>query len=224
MGKQRKQFGVLGLGIFGSSIVKTLSDYDVDVIAVDSNIKCVDRLKNYATQSNVVDITDKNALEQIGIQDCDVVVVAVGSNLEAAILAVLHCKDLGVKQVIAKSKNKRNAEILTKIGADKVIRPEKDMGYRVAKRLLTNNITDIIEINEGKNCIVELKAPQEWVNRNLIEIAPRANYNMNIIGIKNGEQLHTSFTANYVVKAEDILLVIGETRSIEAFDYIVKHK
>lgn len=224
MGKNRKQVAVLGLGIFGSSIVKTLSDYDVDVIAADVDVKCVDRIKDYAAQANIIDITDKDALKQIGIQDCDVVVVALSSNLEVAVLTVMHCKDLGVPTVIAKAKNKRNALILQKIGADDIIQPEKDMGYRVAKRLLTKNITDIIEINQGKNCIVELKAPSSWINQSIIALQPRSRYNMNIIGIRSGETLTTSIHPEYVIKKEDVLLVIGETDSIEEFDYIVKHK
>lgn len=220
----RKQVAVLGLGIFGSSIVSTLADYDVDVIAADLDIKCVDRIKDEAVQSNIIDMTDKEALRQIGIQNCDVVVVALSSNLEVAILAVMHCKDLGVPTVIAKAKNKRNAQILRKIGADDVIQPEKDMGYRVAKRLLTKNITEIIEINKGKNCIVELKAPKEWIGKSIIEIEPRSKYQMNIIGIKNGEKLTTSIDPEHLIQLDEVLLVIGETESIEKFDYIKKHQ
>lgn len=220
----KKSFVILGLGIFGSSVCKTLSSYDVDIIALDHDIKCVDRMKYYAGQCNVVDITDKDALISIGIENCDVAVVAVSSSLEAAILAVMHCKDLGVKYVIAKAKNKRNAVILKKIGADEVIRPEKDMGYRVAKRLLTNNITDIIEINDGKNCIVELSPPKDWIGKTIFEVQPRKLHNMNIIAIKQGKTFLMSFTADYVIQADDLLLVISETETIEAFDYVVKHK
>ncbi len=220
---ERKQYAVLGLGIFGSALAKTLSEYDVDLIVADSDLKCVDRMKNFTDQQNVIDITDKEALREIGVGDCDVAVVAVGSNLEAAILAVMHCKELGVPKVVAKARNKRNREILLKIGADFVVRPEKDMGTRIAKRLLTKDIVEIIEV-DAKNSIVEMHAPKEWVNRSLIEIDARAKFGINIIGVRRNGELITSLVATFKILEHDILLAIGETKAFERFDYIAHHK
>lgn len=219
----RKQYAVLGLGIFGSSLAKTLSEYDVDLIVADSDIKCVDRMKNFTDQQNVIDITDKEALREIGVGDCDVAVVAISSNLEAAILAVMHCKELGVPKVVAKARNKRNRDILLKIGADYVVRPEKDMGTRIAKRLLTRDILDIVEVDE-KNSIVEMHAPKAWINHSLIEIDARAKFGINIIGIRRGGVLSTTLSADFKILENDILLAIGETKAFEKLDYVATHK
>ena len=148
-----KTVGILGLGLFGTTIAKQLSQYDCDIIAVDSiYIKAerlytidsqeenVNRLEPYITKGVIADITDFHVLEEIGISNCDVTVIATGSNLEASILAVMRCSKLGVPKIVAKAKSKTSTEILMKMGATRIINPEKETGIRVAKNIVHHKI------------------------------------------------------------------------------------
>lgn len=161
-----KQFVVLGLGIFGSTLVKTLSQYGREVIAIDKNPENVQRVADFATKAVIGDVTDFQFLSDLGLDDMDVGIVAIGDRLEDSILATMNLKELGVPYVIVKAKNKRFKVVLEKIGADYVVRPEKEMGEKVARTLLRKNIKDLIELDE-ENCIVEMKVPQAWVGKTL---------------------------------------------------------
>ena len=143
-----KLVGILGLGIFGSTIAKTLSEFDSDVIAVDKDPENVNRLEPFITKGIIGDVTDLALLESIGLADCDVVVIATGTVLEASVLAVMNCKKLGIKHIIAKAKNKNYREVLEAIGADTVILPEKETGMRVAKNILRTNIEDVVNLDD----------------------------------------------------------------------------
>ena len=150
---KEKQYAVIGLGIFGSTISKTLSQYGFEVIAVDKNVECVERVSEYVTQGVIGDATDLEFLKNIGIADVDVAVVAIGNHLEESILSVLNLKELGVPYIIAKAKNKQFKAVLEKIGADRVVRPEKEMGQKIAKSLMRNNIIDLIEIDDSYSIV-----------------------------------------------------------------------
>ena len=145
---KRKSFAVLGLGVFGSTIAKRLSSYDYDVIAIDSDMSCIDRLSDFVSIAIQADITDINQLKSAGVSDVDCAIVATGSHLENSIIAVMNLKELGTPYIVAKAKNKRYMKILEKIGADRVILPEKEMGERVAKQLVSSNIIDLIDIDD----------------------------------------------------------------------------
>lgn len=134
---EMKQYVILGLGIFGSTIAKTLSQYNHEVIAIDKDLACVDRVSDFVTQAIQADFTDIDQLRAIGIQDCDAAVVATGSHLEESIMGVMNLRELGIPFIMAKAKNKKYMQILQKIGADYVVRPEKEMGERVAKKLVS---------------------------------------------------------------------------------------
>ena len=129
-------------------MAKTLSEYGYDVIGIDTDISCVDRVSDFVTQAVQADFTDIDQLRSIGVEDVDVAVIATGSKLEASVMAVLHLKELGVPFILAKAKNKVYMQILLKVGADRVVRPEKEMGERVAKSLLSQNIIDMVDIDE----------------------------------------------------------------------------
>lgn len=217
---KQKTYAILGLGVFGSTIAKTLSEYHCQVIGVDTDLSCVERVAEFATQAVQADFTDIDQLRELGIQDVDVAVVATGSQLESSIMAVLHLKELGVPFIVAKAKNKLYMQILLKVGADKVIRPEKEMGERVAKTLLSRNVVDMIDIDEDYS-IMELTAPKEWVGYALKNLDVRNKFGLNILGVRNGEEakLNFSITGDYVVKTNDQLLVIVEANKFEAMEY-----
>jgi trk system potassium uptake protein TrkA len=217
---KQKTYAILGLGVFGSTIAKTLSEYHCEVIGIDTDLTCVERVAEFATQAVQADFTDIEQLRELGIQDVDVAVVATGSQLESSIMAVLHLKELGVPYIVAKAKNRLYMQILLKVGADKVIRPEKEMGERVAKTLLSRNVVDMIDIDEDYS-IMELTAPKEWVGFALKNLDVRNKFGLNILGVRNGEEAKLNFNINgeYVVKSNDQLLVIVEANKFEAMEY-----
>lgn len=220
---KQKQYAVLGLGIFGSTIAKTLSEFNCEVIALDKEISCVDRASEFVTQAVLADFTDIEQLRAIGVGDCDVAVVATGSRLEESIMAILNLKELGVPYVLAKAKNKTYMHILLKIGADKVVRPEKEMGERVAKSMLSRNVIDMIDIDDDYS-VVEIVAPDRWVGKTLKALELRANYGINVLGIRKRphERLSISPSAEYMIEKNDQLLVIADTDVFEKYEYLGK--
>lgn len=216
---KNKQYAVLGLGVFGSTVATTLAQYDCEVIAIDKEESCVERIADEVTKAVVADTTDIEQLRSLGIEDIDVAIVAIGTHLEEAVLTTMNVKDLGVPFVIAKAKNKQFTKILEKVGANKVIRAEKDMGIRVAKSLLRKNIVDLVELDEDYS-LVEIIAPNDWVGKSLQLLNVRQVYHMNIIGVKNSDdEMSLNIGANYIIQRGDRFLVIGKTAQLEKFDY-----
>ncbi|MGB4614371.1 MAG: TrkA family potassium uptake protein [Erysipelotrichaceae bacterium] len=216
---KRKSFAVLGLGVFGSTIAKRLSSYDYDVIAIDSDMSCIDILSDFVSIAIQADITDINQLKSAGVSDVDCAIVATGSHLENSIIAVMNLKELGTPYIVAKAKNKRYMKILEKIGADRVILPEKEMGERVAKQLVSSNIIDLIDIDDEYS-VIEIVAPKYWINKSLIDLNLRSKYGINILGVRKSPstRLSISPSANYIIEANDILLVIAEKNKFELLD------
>ncbi|MEG0591751.1 MAG: TrkA family potassium uptake protein [Coprobacillus sp.] len=219
---KEKQYVVLGLGVFGSTIVKTLSQFDCEVLAIDKDEECVLRVSEFATKAVVGDITDQQFLRDLGISEFDVGVVAIGNHLEESLLGCLNLKEIGVPYIIAKAKNKRFKAVLEKIGADRVVRPEKEMGERIARSLLRKNITDLVEIDDSYS-IVEMKVPLAWVGHSLSNLDLRKNYGINILGQRDKEthKLSLSVEPNHIIEIGDHFLMIAETQKVEKFDYLV---
>lgn len=215
---KNKQYAVLGLGVFGSTVATTLAKYDCEVIAVDKDESCVERIADEVTKAVVADTTDIEQLKALGFEDIDVAIIAIGTHLEEAVLTTMNVKDLGVPYVIAKAKNKQFSKILEKVGANKVIRAEKDMGYRVAKSLLRKSIVDLVELDDDYS-LVEIKVPNDWIGKSLEYLNIRQVYHMNIIGVKDGnDQMSLNVGANYIVQKGDRFFVIGRTTELERFD------
>ncbi|MGB4985755.1 MAG: TrkA family potassium uptake protein [Erysipelotrichaceae bacterium] len=220
---EQKQYAVLGLGIFGSTIAKTLSEYGCDVIAIDKDIENVERVAGFATTAIQADFTDIEQLRDIGFGDVDVAVVATGSKLEASIIAITNLKELGVPYILAKAKNKIYMQILLKVGADRVIRPEKEMGEQIAKSLLSRNIVEVIEL-DNKYSVVELVTPKKWIGYDLKSIDVRRKYGMNIIACKKQGSDEFSFAPgpDYVMEKGDHILVVAEHTVFEQNEYLGK--
>ena len=219
---QSKQIVVLGLGVFGSTITKTLSQYGCEVVAVDKCPECVQIVSEFATKAVIGDITDKQFLVDLGLEEFDVGIVAIGNHLEESLLGVLNLKEIGIPYIIAKAKNKRFKAILEKIGADRIIRPEKEMGERVARTLLRKNITDLVELDENYS-LVEMKVPQAWVGHTLSSLDLRKKYGINILGQRDMEtqKIELSVNPEYVLRMNDHFLMVAETEKIERFDYLI---
>lgn len=218
---RKKIFGVLGLGIFGRNVAKELSKFEQDVIAIDVNPSFVQNVSDVVKKAAVGDITDIDFLKALGINQCDTVVVATGNNLESSVLAVMHCKKLGVKNIIAKAKTKTYEEVLYGIGASKVIMPERDSGKRVAANMLRDHIENIVHLEE-KLAMVEFSVPDSWVGKNLIQLDVRNKYEINIIGTRQttSSAIDTNIDPNKAFEADTKVIAIASDDTFEKFDYL----
>lgn len=216
---QKKQYAVLGLGVFGSTVAKTLSQYDCEVLALDNDIKCVNRLADIVTQAMQCDITDIDQLRTSGISECDVAIVGMGNHLEETVLAIINLKELGVPYVVAKAKNKRYMQIFANVGADRVVRPEKEMGRQIAKSLLSNNIVEMLDIDNDYS-VVEIEAPFSWVGKSLKDLDARRRYGINVLGIRRPQTKKLSLTpdADYIIDACDHLVVVADSETFSHLD------
>ena len=208
-----KQFIVLGLGRFGSAVATTLVELGQEVLGVDHNKEKVNDLKYKITQAVQADITEERALKELGVSNFDTAIVAIGSNLETSILVTMMLKEMGLKYIIAKAQNNLHAKILEKIGVDKIVFPERDMGRRIAGNLVTPNIKEYIEL-EPDYSIIEIEALPEFVDKNLSTLDLQNKYGISVLAIKTGNSFNISPRAKNVIKKGDFLIVIGNTKTI----------
>ena len=217
----RKTVGILGLGVFGMTIAKQLSEYDCDIIAVDRDEVNVNRIEPLVTKAVIADVTDEDVLKEIGIGDCDTVVVATGSSLEASILAVMHCTRLGVPEIIAKAKSRTTTEILMKMGAQRVVNPEKETGIRLVKNILHHKLAEVIAL-DGNISLVEFYPPKSWVGKRLSDLDLRKDYDLNLIGYREAknESLNTKVFAEFLIREDVILVAIIGTDSLDKATFL----
>lgn len=208
-----KQFIVLGLGRFGSAVATTLVELGHEVLGVDNDEEIVNTLKDKITQAVQADITEERALTELGVKNFDAAIVSIATDLETSILVVMMLKEMGLKYIIAKAQNNLHAKILEKIGVDKVVFPERDMGARIARRLITPNIKDYIELEPDYN-IIEIVALPEFADKTLSELDMRNKYGINVLAIKRDDSFNISPQAKDVIKKGDFLIVIGKTKKI----------
>ena len=213
----KKQYAVIGLGRFGTSVARTLYESGNDVLAIDKDAEAVQEISDYVTHSVVMDATDESALANLGIRNFDVAVVAIGGNIQSSILATLLIKEAGVKYIVAKGNNELHAKVLYKTGADKVILPERDMGVRVAHNIVSSNILDYIELASDYS-IMEIEALEKWVGKTLKELDIRKKYGINIIAIKTKEEINISPSPDLKIAEKDILIAIGKDKNLEKLE------
>lgn len=208
-----KQFIVLGLGRFGSAVATTLAEMGYEVLGVDNDVERVNDLKNKITEVVQADISEEKVLTELGAKNFDAAIVGVASNLESSILTTIILKEMGIKYIIAKAQNNLHAKVLEKIGVDKIVFPERDMGIRIARSLITPNIKDYIEL-EPDYSIIEIEAPLDFEDKTLSELDLRNKYGINVLAIKRDNNFNISPQAKDVIRKGDFLIVIGETEKI----------
>jgi trk system potassium uptake protein TrkA len=211
------QFAVIGLGRFGSSVARTLFEMDYEVMGIDEDEEKVNENIHNVTHAIVADSTDETALREIGIRNFDVVVVAIGVDIQASILTTLLLKELGVKKIVAKAQNERHGQVLYKVGADRVVFPERDMGIRVAHNLISANVLDFIELAEDYS-VAEVVVSSKMVGKTLRQLDVRAKYGVNVIAIKSGEEFNIAPRPDDVIKQNDVLVVIGNNMDLKEFE------
>lgn len=216
---KNKQFAVIGMGRFGSSVAKTLFQMGYEVLAIDGNEHRIQENLSVVTHAVQADSTDEEALRALGLRNFDVVVVAIGQDIQASILTSLILKDLGVPTLIVKAQNELHGKVLIKIGVDKVIFPERDMGQRVAHNLISPNIIDYIELSEDYS-IVEIKVAQPLIGKSLRQLDIRAKFGCNVMAIKSGDSMNIAPHAEDLIKENDILVVVGQNKDLQNFEKV----
>ncbi|WP_258171385.1 TrkA family potassium uptake protein [Paenibacillus sp. R14(2021)] len=209
----KKQYAVIGMGRFGTSVAHTLSNLGFDVLAIDADEERIQEVSDWVTHAVATDSTDEEALKSLGLRNFDVVVVAIGEDIQASILTTLILKELGVAEIIVKAQSELHGKVLSKIGADKVVFPERDMGMRVAHHLISPNIMEYIELSKDYS-IVEVKAPAFTVGRNLKQLDIRARYKCNVLAIKSGTEMNISPYPEETIKASDVLVIVGKNEDL----------
>jgi len=211
--QHRKEFVVFGLGKFGLSVAKALADNGCQVMAVDSDQSKVEEIAEDVTYAVCTDVTDADAVHSLGIGNFDGVIVAIGENLEAAVLVTIIAKEMGIPYVLAKATTELQAKVLKKVGADKIIFPEKETGIRIANNLISDNFFDAIELS-AKYSMMDLTIPEDWVGKTLRELNLRATKKINVIGIKREEEFEITPDPDMPLTEDDMLVIIGRNQTL----------
>lgn len=212
-----KQYLVLGLGRFGTSLALNLCELGQEVLAVDSDEELVNAIAPHVTQALQLDATDETALASLGVSNFDAAIVSIGQNTRDSILVCVLLKELGVPYLIAKANDDLHAKVLRKIGADRVVFPERDMGARLARSILTPNVLDLMNLSDDYQ-IVEVRVPESWVDNSIIGVNVRRHYGLNILAIHRADRFLVSPAPDMLFEAGDTLLVMGKTDDIERLD------
>ena len=208
-----KSFAVIGLGLFGSSVARQLCALGAEVLAIDTNSELVQQVSGDVTTAAVADARDLEVLRALGAQECDCAVVAIGDDLAGSVLATMNLKELGIPQIVCKAHDETHRKVLEKLGADKVVIPEKEVADKLARSLTSHNVLDFIELSNDYG-IVEIPAPKAWVGKNLKELNVRAKLGVNIIAIERNEKVSVSPRAEFELARNDILVVLGDYDSL----------
>lgn len=211
---KEKNVLVLGLGRFGSALAKKLFEKEVEVMAVDRDYTKVQKVADKVTYAAQADMTDENAMKELGIKNFDIAVIATGSNIEASIEATLLCKDAGIKTVIAKATNLTHERILRKIGADKIIFPELDSGERLARVISGSNLLEFIEFS-SEFSLAEVRVHKAWIGKNLMELDFRKEYNLNVVAFERAGKILINPGPNTRIEENDLIVLIGKSEDVE---------
>jgi len=209
-----KQFLIIGAGRFGSSIAKNLYKMGHDVMVIDEREEVVNQIANSATHVLQGNAADERTIKSLGVRNFDVAVISMGSDIQSSILIAIMLKEAGVKQIVAKAQNELHAKVLYKVGVDKIVFPERDMGAKIAQSLVSSNIMDYIELSPEYS-IVEIAPLEEWIGKNLVELNIRAKYGVNIMAIKKGPDINVSPLASTNIEEGDVLIVIGNNNDLK---------
>ncbi len=206
-------YAVLGLGRYGRAVAAELAKSGTEVLAVDAREDIVNEAINEIPLCKCADVTDPEVIKQLGIANIDIVIVAMGGNLESSVLAIMLCKEAGVETVIAKCSDAMHQKILSRVGADIVVFPEKDSGTRLAKNLLSSGFVDIIELSKNVS-MIELDVKKEWIGKNLLELNLRKKYSINVIAIRQNDDVRIDVDPSELLTADMKLIVVANTNKL----------
>ncbi len=210
----KTQVVVVGLGRFGSSITRTLFETGYEVLGLDMDRKRVDDMAEFATQTAQLDATDEDALQEMGVRNFDIGVVAIGDDIKSSILVTLLLKRLGVKMVVSKARDDLHREILEKVGADRVVYPERETGVRVAHALTTPNLVDYLEMIPGYG-IAKMVVPAEFVGKELGYLGLKSRLGLTVLVLLKGSELILNPSRSELLKRGDVLVLCGRDDQLE---------
>lgn len=209
-----KSIIVFGAGRFGASIATTLTNLGNEVLIVDWEQEAIDRISEEVTTAIVADVVDESITNQLGLKNFDIAVIAIGSNIEASIFATLACKENNIPEIYAKCNSRRHAEILKKLGADKIVFPENDIGLRVAHLIHSDKILDQLKLSDDFS-VLEIKCLKQWIGKSLTDMNFRKKYNCNAIALKRENEVISPIDPDLCFQNEDIILVIGQNSFLD---------
>ena len=212
--KAKKTYAVFGLGRYGTAVARALVEIGKEVVAVDADQKIVNNAAAYLPVCKCADVTDAEVISRLGIENIHTVIVCIASDLEASVMAVALCKEVGVETVIVKCGNELHQKILNRVGADKVIFPEKESGIRLARNLLTAGFSEMIEL-DSESSMVELDVKSEWVGKNLIDLSLRKKYSINVVAIRKDDEITTTVDPAMPLEKNMQLIVIAKTAKLQ---------
>ncbi len=215
------EFGIIGLGRFGSALTKTLAAAGKEILAIDIVESRVKQVRSFTESAFVVGSFDKETLEDIGIQNCGTVVICLGDSIDVGVLATLNILGMGVPRVIARAMSSEQGMILEKIGAE-VIYPENDMAIKLANKLIHSSIMETIELR-GDIAITELKLTPKIANQTVLQANIRQKFNLNIIALEQKGETTTEISPDYILQEDDNIVVIGQRSNIKKLEiYLLK--
>ncbi|MCD2256872.1 potassium channel family protein [Agrilactobacillus fermenti] len=218
----KKNYAVLGLGRFGESVVRTLTEFHQDVLAVDIDEERVNALMDVATQTLIADTQEEAVLKGLNIDTFDFVIIGIGNNMEASIMTTLLVKELGAKWVIAKAETAAHGRVLDRVGADQVIFPERDIGRNMVRKLLSNHILSFIDLSPDYTLAEIEITDSNFANQNLLELNLRQKFDLNVIAIHHGKMVNITPKPTDMVHLNDILTVVGPVDRVQELDDAIK--
>ncbi len=210
-----KKFAVIGLGKFGFHVAKSLFESGNEVVAIDSRKPQVQAIDPFSTEAMVLDATDKEALDALGLENMDAVILSIGTNISNSILICLHLQEIGVPNIVAKALDKDHEKILKRVGATRVIHPERDMAIRLSRNLSQPNVLDFIPLADEFD-LIQVEPPEKFIGKSLADLQLRAKYNVHVIAVKEaGEKgLKLIPPAGYVIRKSDVLMLLGKSDDV----------
>lgn len=208
--KRNRQFLVVGLGRFGSALALALAEQGMQVLAIDRNIDVVEAHRSMLDDVVRGDAMDVSVLRQLGVSDFDAAIITMGDDVKASSVITMHLKELGVGYIVAKASDDFHGRMLTRLGADKVIFPERDMGRRIAHNLISEKIMDFIELSPDYS-LMEMRPHPEWVGKPLRELDLRGKHRINVVAVRSGKETNAMPSADTVIGADDVMLVVSQS-------------
>lgn len=209
-----KSFVVFGLGKFGYSVATSLCENGCDVLVVDIDSEKVEDIAPDVTYAVKGNVTDPDVYRSLGLSNMDGAVVAIAENMEASIMATILAKEAGIPYVLAKATTPTHATVLRKVGADQIIFPEKEMGSRVARNMVFGKFMDTFELS-SKYSMVEMQVPESWVGKSLCQLGVRSRYGVNVIAIKEGEEINANMDPDEPMRSNQVLLTVGNNENLK---------
>lgn len=210
-----KSYLVIGLGRFGAELARCLCALGCEVLAMDVRSDNVQQVANDVTHAVIGDGRDKEVLRALGASNFDCAVIAIGDDLAASVLTIMNLKELNVPYILCKAHDETHKSVMTKLGADRVIIPEREFAGRLARSLSSHNVLEYIELSPDYG-ILEVPAPKSWVGKSIRQLNVRAKLGINIIAVESGEKTNISPMADYLIAVGDILVVLGDNVALEA--------